>query len=129
LFFKKYKLSLIVGLIILVLSALPGYKLPDLRINAGDKIGHLIAYAALAATFSAEHARVLRWSSRTGRWLIVVGLICVGYGLVLELLQGSVFYQRTFDYADIAANTLGCIVGILTYIFCFTLLKKYERFY
>lgn len=128
-FFKKYKLSIILGLIILVLSALPGYKLPDLRINAGDKIGHLIAYLALAATFSAEHARVLRWSSRTDRWLIVVGLICITYGLTLEVLQGTIFYQRTFDFADIAANTLGSVLGIVLYIMFFSSLKKYERFF
>jgi VanZ family protein len=126
---KTFKFTVGLALIVLILSAIPGNRLPDLNFRAGDKIGHFLAYAALTAAFCTEYARHLRWSSRTGRWLIAILCVCSVYGAILEFMQGELLYQRTFDYADMAANTAGAIIGSIVYLIFQPLLKRYERFY
>tara|TARA_B100000795_G_scaffold34444_1_gene22700 strand:- start:1695 stop:1928 length:234 start_codon:yes stop_codon:yes gene_type:complete len=40
-------------------------------------------------------------------------LICIVYGTVLELLQGSLFSERFTDVYDILANAIGVLLGIV----------------
>lgn len=41
--------------------------------------------------------------------LIIVG--CVAYGGILEVLQATVFSQRSGDWFDFIANTFGCLMA------------------
>lgn len=115
-------------MVILVLSAIRGDKIPEFGFSGGDKVGHLIGYFGLSFVFCAEWAKHIRWSNKTGRWLIYIASVCVLYGVVIEVLQGFVFYMRSFDYADMAANTGGVLLGVLLFLTVFNLLKRYERF-
>lgn len=90
-------LTLAVG----VASLIPG---PDM--GDSDKIFHFMTYAILSASFSqiVEQPKSL--------WIVLTGLI--GYGLLLEFLQGMTGY-RLEDMADALANSLGVVVGLLFY--------------
>ena len=67
-----------------------------------DKWGHLLAYAALMGWFGQL------FHIPTARFLLL--LTCIAAGVALEFLQqwGGV---RMFEIADMAANTLGVLIG------------------
>jgi VanZ family protein len=96
-FALAYMMLLVFG----ILSLIPG---PD--IGDSDKIAHFVSYAALSAWFS------LIVEQRKSLWRILIGLI--SYGLLLELLQSFTSY-RFGDFADVVANSLGVITGLVFY--------------
>src|SRR5699024_5265543 len=75
-------------------------------VQGGDKIGHFLAYAALAAGAVQLYAR---WPSLLGAGL---GLVLMGIGL--EWAQGALTETRQMERADALANTLGAIGGLAT---------------
>ena len=70
----------------------------------GDKLGHLLAYAVLMSWF-------VQLFQRRG-WLLLHAVFLILMGVSLEFLQG--LYGRYFEYADMAANTIGVFLGSLT---------------
>ncbi|KLI97633.1 membrane protein [Luteimonas sp. FCS-9] len=89
---------------VVVLSLVPSVPMPD--VPDGDKLGHFLAYAALAAAAVQLYAR---WPSLLGAGL---GLVLLGIGL--EYAQGALTDGRVQDPADALANTLGVIAGLAT---------------
>lgn len=96
-----YLLGLLMLLIVGALSLMPA---PEVGVN--DKLGHVITYFVLGAWFGllAPNRLVLSWT--------VVGLL--GYGILLELLQGMTSY-RFAEWADVVANGGGILMGSLIY--------------
>ena len=74
----------------------------DARPHGSDKLGHMLAYATLMFWFAQIYSR-----GRT-RLLIAAGLALMG--VALEIAQGFTGY-RSFEYADMAANTVGVAIG------------------
>ena len=89
---------------VVVLSLAPSVPMPD--VPDGDKLGHFLAYFALAAAAVQLYAR---WSALLGAG---IGLVLLGIGL--EYAQGALTASRMQDGADALANTLGVIVGLST---------------
>ena len=46
---------------------------------------------------------------------LYIGVIAVGisFGYCIELVQEFYIYQRCFEYADIVANSIGTIFGVI----------------
>ena len=91
---------LLVALVVYV-SLIPA--LPSIDITAGDKVAHVFAYATLTLWF-------LQLYPADRRAMLVIGFIMMG--VALEFLQGLTA-SRSFEYADIAANTGGVVLGWL----------------
>lgn len=72
----------------------------------GDKIEHLLAYAALSAS--------LVQLVRQGPALVLGGAGLVLLGLALEWAQASLTTTRQAEAADALANTLGVGLGLLS---------------
>ncbi|MFA7296472.1 MAG: VanZ family protein [Dehalococcoidia bacterium] len=66
-----------------------------------DKVQHLLAYAVLIWWFRQAFRGGIRW---------VLALVALGVGL--EFLQ-ALTPNRVFDYADMAANVLGVVLGLV----------------
>ncbi|MGM0662071.1 MAG: VanZ family protein [Pseudomonadota bacterium] len=64
-----------------------------------DKIGHVVAFAALAAPFA--------WRMPQRWW--VVALAALGYGVLIELVQPLV--GRSREGADLLADGTGAFLG------------------
>ena len=92
----------VLAVVVLSLVPPPAMELP----RHGDKVEHLLAYAALAA------AAVQVW--RPGRPLLLAGLGLVLMGVLLEFAQGALTATRQADPFDALANTLGVGLGLLT---------------
>lgn len=90
--------------VVVVLSLAPSVPMPD--VDGSDKIGHFLAYFALAAAAVQLYAR---WPALLGAG---IGLVLLGIGL--EYAQGALTDTRMQDPADALANTLGVIAGLAT---------------
>ena len=89
-----------VAIAIAILSLLPGSDLPAQKLN--DKVNHFIAYGVL--TFLA----VL---GRHSISILKIAVLAIGYGLLLEVLQGVMPFGRTASGLDAIANTGGVLIG------------------
>ena len=91
---------LLIALVVYV-SLIPA--LPSIDITAADKVAHVFAYATLTLWF-------LQLYPADRRAMLVIGFIMMG--IALEFLQ-ELTASRSFEYADIAANTGGVVLGWL----------------
>ena len=82
-----------------VLSLIPS---PD--IGDSDKFMHFFTYFVLSAGFTTL--------SRFNRSLLFIAAGLIGYGILLEFLQGMTGY-RFMDVYDMLANSAGVICGLL----------------
>jgi VanZ family protein len=69
-----------------------------------DKFGHTFAYCTLALWFAQLYTTAPR------RLLIALGFIAMG--VALEFVQ-ALTPTRSFEYADMVANTIGALTGYL----------------
>ena len=88
-------------------------------VEHGDKIGHFLAYFSLVAWF----CQLYKPNAHT----LLFGQF-VAMGVLLEFIQGATGY-RTFDYADMLANTAGAAGGwlLVKYLCAKTLLNFEQR--
>ena len=84
-----------------VVSLLP---VPDVGVS--DKLSHVAVYFVLAGWFS------LLVVNRVWLGWTAVGLI--GYGMLIEVLQGMTAYRYP-EWGDVLANAGGVLTGILCY--------------
>lgn len=119
--FFRYNLpALIWGLFILFITLIPGQYVPPISFwdfASWDKLVHLGVFAVLVALcmfgFLKQYRfSVLRFNAATASFLI-----CMPYGLLLEIIQGLWLVDRYFDIYDVVANTIGCVFGIFIYKF------------
>ena len=86
-------------------------------VQFSDKIGHVIAYMVLMGWF------VQLFQSRGV--LIVHALLLIGMGVGLEFAQE--YRSRHFEYADMVANTVGVLFGLLLFFTPMrSLLQRFE---
>lgn len=74
---------------------------PRVDLEGGDKLGHFLAYAVLTYWFCQFHFH-------RARLLYALGFVAMG--IALEFAQRATGY-RSFELADMAANTLGVAGG------------------
>jgi VanZ family protein len=80
------------------LSQTPMQELPS--VDLSDKSEHLIAYAVLATV------SLSLFPDRLGR--VVLG--CIGFGVLMEILQGLMGLGRQCDWRDAVANSIGVLL-------------------
>jgi VanZ family protein len=91
---------------ILVLSLMPARNVPVVGVWNADKLVHTGMYFALALLMLKSH-----WLPIASlKYLLVVALVCIGFGASIEWLQEHCTTDRHFDDLDIVANTLGVVL-------------------
>jgi VanZ family protein len=115
-FFRKYPLSFFWAFIILVLTMLPGNKLPEVNIYSFDKLVHFGIFGLLMHL-------LLKDLKRTGAlpgYIKFSFFFCFLFGTSIEIIQ--IFVPgRNFSVYDIIANSIGVVLG---YFFFKTAEKK-----
>jgi len=89
---------------IILVSLAPGEIVPVSSAHHMDKVGHFIAYTGLGFLIG------LTFKSRNGRYLAVLGAICLGF--LLEWGQSFV-PGRDMSLADGLVNTCGVFAGMM----------------
>lgn len=89
-------------LVVWVLCLIP---LPQVGVPGGDKTHHMLAYATLMLLWviSINGGATLKQQAQIAAALVVMGL-------AVECAQGLTTY-RFFEWADVAANTAGVLLG------------------
>lgn len=101
---KKYKLSLLCVVVILVLSFMPvGHvEIPDLPFNIGpDKIVHFLMYGGLTFTILYERNWSFTW---------VAPVVAIVLGCLVEVGQETLTTWRTGRLDDACANAIGALL-------------------
>lgn len=102
-FIKKYKLSIIWALIMLLATTMkPGDDMPKIEIPYMDKIVHFGIFGVLGFLITYEQRRAQ----------LITLILCALYGAMIEVIQLFLPW-RSFEWADMLADTLGAIAGIL----------------
>ena len=95
---------------ILFLSLMPARNVPEVGVWNADKLVHTGMYFALTLLMLKS-----QWLSIASlKYLLVVALVCIGFGASIEWLQEHCTTDRHFDDLDIVANTLGVVLFLFT---------------
>jgi VanZ family protein len=109
------KWAMLWALIILILCGIPGRDIPHisfLELLSFDKFVHAGIFFVLVLLT----VRGLVLQEKKSKYAkLVAGLVCVLYGGLLEVMQGTFFSERSADVYDFIANSFGCIIGIVLY--------------
>jgi glycopeptide antibiotics resistance protein len=114
---RHFWLPLIWFFVILALCATPGKDIPHisfLEILAFDKWVHAGIFFVLAVLLMRALKRTYRTTSHAATLLITLS-VCIVYGGLLEIMQGTVFEDRSADVLDFIANSFGAVCGVLVY--------------
>ena len=109
----KYSLlaAIVWTLIIFILCCTPGKYLPTahwLELLSFDKFVHLgIFFVLIILWFLA----IYQANKLTTSITFITVMLGITYGGVLEIMQATVFSNRSGDWFDFIANTIGCIIG------------------
>ena len=99
-------------IIIFVLCCTPGRFIPTtnwLELLSFDKFVHASIFFTLTCLWLVFLFQADKISTKT---VIFTFVCCVAYGGLLEVMQATVFSQRSGDWLDFIANTFGCLVGL-----------------
>ncbi|MFK8039146.1 MAG: VanZ family protein [Crocinitomicaceae bacterium] len=98
-----------------MLSLLPGNRIPDIKFDwfKPDTLVHFIMYAVLSfLMFISFYHQKNELFTKQVLYIIVS---CIIIGTVIEILQGTIIVKRYFSWADILFNTIGTLIGYLTF--------------
>jgi VanZ family protein len=97
---------------------------PDLGISFADKVFHFGAYAVMTFIWF-NYFSSLKMTTKTESIIIAV-IIAVIFGMIIELLQGTITESRQADFNDVIANNVGILISALILWFLPTKdVKKY----
>lgn len=83
-------------------------KLPDLKIDYGDKIFHFLAYGLLCLLWYVVFYFKVEYPKKKS--ILYAILFAVLFGIIIEVLQGTLTAHRSFDVYDAIANSLGALL-------------------
>ena len=112
-------LAVIWTIIIFILCCTPGKYIPTvswLELLSFDKFVHASIFFTLACLWLIY----LHYSNKLSTPSISITIfMCIAYGGILEIMQATLFSQRSGDWLDFIANSFGCFMGL-----CFFSKKK-----
>ena len=114
----RYYRSVIIAIIILILTTIPGNDLKPIvifPIPHLDKAAHFFVFMILSIFLFADIKRNNKQFSNT-KVMLLVFLISLFYGVIIELTQLFIVINRSAEIYDLVANTLGIITGCLLQI-------------
>jgi glycopeptide antibiotics resistance protein len=106
------------ALIILVLCGMPGKDIPHisfLELLSFDKFVHAgIFFVLILLTVRGFllQTRFIKFQHSARSFAFV---ICIVYGGSLEIMQGTIFTDRSADIFDFIANSFGSVMGLVFY--------------
>ncbi len=105
---RHYALFLVVFYIIsiTILSLINLDNLPEIGSGHDDKLYHATAYFVFVI-LSFNYLKKIG----VKKAVPIAMIFSVFYGIIIEVLQHALNTNRTFDVLDIAANTIGVILG------------------
>ena len=94
--------ALLYTIALALVSLLNASNLPKIRIDNGDKFAHAIAYSLLCFMWY-----LVFKTHKLAKALLIAACVSIIYGILLEVLQGTLTEARVPDIYDILANCIG----------------------
>jgi hypothetical protein len=117
--FLKYNWqAMLWALVILVLCGIPGKDIPHisfLELLSFDKFVHAGVFFVLMILSLRGFLLQTRFVKLQQSAKQIALIMCITYGALMELMQGTLFEGRSASVLDIVANSFGCVVGLLLY--------------
>lgn len=110
--------GILCGIIILILTGLPGSCFPKVKPAIGlDKIVHIIMYAgfAFACIWGYRETYSERNKTQRRKMILVTALISIALGGLTEIMQETICYQRTGSWYDFIADAIGTTLGLIVF--------------
>ena len=104
---------------IAILSLWENPQIPG-SVAVNDKLAHALMYAVLALALMGAFVSIRRTTLAV---YVSVWVFATGYGALIEALQRYCTLSRSGEMADLYADALGALIGILC-VFIFTILRK-----
>jgi len=121
-FWKYFYLPIFLSVVILIISLLPLPELPDLKLFASDKLGHLLAFAILMYSYLWAFENQDRYDFNLQRFALISLLINLLIGGGIELLQKFLPINRYGDWFDFYFDIAGIILALILFI----MIRKYR---
>lgn len=112
-------LPILWAVFILILSLVSGKNLPEVSLwewVSVDKLAHAFMYGMLVFLLTTGLKR--QYSNGWLRYYAKSTAFWIGmfYGLLLEIMQLLISFDRSFEVGDIVANSVGCVLGIFGFM-------------
>jgi VanZ family protein len=108
---KKYKITSLFCLIVLILSVLPAGGAMNIKISNIDKIVHFLLYFLIVAAMFFDNF-LNRKKNISKKKLICFFIFAIIFGTVIEIIQYFLPF-RSAEWLDLLSNSLGAILGII----------------
>lgn len=108
---KYYLPAVLWAVVIVYLSAFPAPQ-TGIEFEGMDKVAHLAAYGVLAFLMAGGFYKSEK--QLTKKAIYRIAILAIALGIAMELMQYWFFPNRYFEYGDMVANTVGCVLGIGT---------------
>ena len=112
---KSFAPALIGLIVATLLFCLPGNQfskagwLEELEL---DKVVHIGLFTMLVFLWCLPFRSRVK-QQRLNKIYLTITLAFVGYGIVIEFVQRNLIPYRSFDFFDIVADTVGCVIGLI----------------
>ncbi len=128
--FLKYNLpAFIWTLVIFALCSMPGKSIPHiswLELLSFDKFVHASIFFVLEMFYLRGFNLQSNYPSLKRNAKVVVTFFCLLYGGALEIMQSTMFSERSGDWMDFVANSTGCIAALCLFGF---ISRKFPRLF
>ncbi|WP_161635309.1 VanZ family protein [Aquimarina macrocephali] len=96
-------------------------------IEGSDKIGHFIAYFTLTIAWALFFFFSEKLNKNLKQSLIITSVICILYGVLMEVLQALLTTYRSSDWYDVVANTSGTIFAVFVFVVFKSKLLRFKQ--
>lgn len=114
-FWRHNLLGIAWAVFILVLCGLPGDQFEKSKYENADKVIHGLLFAVLYYLLCVGFIKQRTFRYLRERTLLKVFAISTVYGVLIEILQGTLFVNRAIEFGDILFNLLGCFIGFVVF--------------
>ena len=104
-------IAIIYSCLITVLFFIPSQDLPKTQLLEADKIVHILVYFILVNLWML-YLYVSNDYHFEKKWIPILLLSILLYGIIIEILQGLLTISRSADIFDVLANLIGSLIGI-----------------
>jgi hypothetical protein len=113
--FKNYKFAYLWAILITFLCGANGNNIPHFSITnllGFDKLAHMLLFGTETLLIAIANNKFF---INKNNFKIIFPAFLLGtiFGIIIEILQATVFINRSFDYLDMLANGIGCVLAWL----------------
>jgi glycopeptide antibiotics resistance protein len=113
-FLKHTKWAMLWALLILILCGMPGKDIPHisfLELLSFDKFVHASIFFVFILLTIRGFVLQTNYAKLQTSAKPIAFIICAAYGGLMEIMQATLFQDRSADIYDFVANSFGCAMG------------------